>query len=160
MINLQGATSTKLSKRRLAGGRRRRADELSTSHFDKIIEKTGSGSEEGRPIALWTSIKLSKRLPDCRSRYLVVDRAAGEKTHDLRQGVGPDEQDGLTEISNAVFLNKAAVAILLPVAARRVTIDEPAESIDACAIRAVHVPCDKEPGFAATGLAGSDPAHR
>src|SRR5438128_6528268 len=42
MINLQGATSTKLSKRRLAGGRRRRADELSTSHFDKIIEISGT----------------------------------------------------------------------------------------------------------------------
>jgi len=87
----------------------------------------------------------------------VVDRVAGEKTHDLRQGVGPDEQDGLTEISNAVFLNKAAVAILLPVAARRVTMDEPAESIDTYAIRAVHVPCDKEPGFAAMGLARFGP---
>src|SRR2546428_3098117 len=81
MINLQG---------RLRQNYRNLRDGMVLS-FDKIVEKTGFGSEEGRPIALWTSIKLSKRLPDCCSRYFVVDRVAGEKPNDLRQGVGADE---------------------------------------------------------------------
>src|SRR5437899_10045272 len=74
-----------------------------------------------------------------------------------REG-GRTERIGL--IPNPVFLNKPPVAVLLPVVPRRVTIDEPAESIDGYAIGAVHIPCDEVPRFPAVSLALPDPAHR
>src|SRR5436309_2176680 len=61
MINLQGATSTKLSKRRLAGGRRRRADELSTSHVTR--------NPDSRP---WALPVRTRRIVDRRVISLTV----------------------------------------------------------------------------------------
>src|SRR2546428_3124735 len=109
-----------------------------TPDFDQIIE---NASPLLRPL-------LRGRSSDGRGTPRFPRAREGGRT----ERIGLDTEPRLSQ--------QTPVAVLLPVVPRRVTIDEPAESIDGYAIGAVHIPCDELPRFPAVSLALPDPAHR